>query len=149
MIAVADALLPLLGAVIGGLLVLLGDGIRRRQERRREDERRLFEAAVAVSVAYNRTFGELVAARNRRDPPEVAEVSSLDRYEATTRFWATPGSGAMSLEASALARAHRALRDSYQDQAEWDVARDGYNRALRSLEAAVRRRMGDEDPLPG
>lgn len=60
-----DAMTSLLGALIGGALVLLGDGVRRRAERKQEARRQLFDAAVALAVAYNRLTGAVIDAHKR------------------------------------------------------------------------------------
>lgn len=142
------ALTSLLSAVVGGVLVLLGDGVRRRAERRAEDRRRLFEAAVALASTFNRIAGALADDHDRGLPRTDALLPSTERYEIQTRFWSTPGSAALSVEASRLSTTWTLLVDRYDSSDEWKQAQVAHVQALRQFEAAIRRLMGDTTPLP-
>jgi hypothetical protein len=143
-----DALVSLLGAVVGGVLVLLGDGVRRRSEGREARRRQLFDAAVALAATYNRISGALIDSHDRRQSRTEALLPSIERYEIQTRFWSTPGCAALSLEASRLSMSWTALAERYEDATGWEGARTAHARALRGFESAIRREMGDTRPLP-
>jgi hypothetical protein len=105
-----------LGSVIGDLLVLLGDLVRRRVEWKRGELMRLVDAAVplehsSTGFAENSSTHENRVCRARAQPRPRAE-----RYEAATRFFTTPGSDALRDPAVALIRAYGALRDAYDDK---------------------------------
>lgn len=135
--------IPLLSAVIGGSLVLLGDGIRRVAEERKVRRQRLVDAAVEMAVSQVRIAGRLKDARGRHRPFKELETLDIDRYEVATRFWTTPGSMALLPPGNALTKSWRILLDSYTDDNAWVAAWDNYLPALRSFEAAIRRHQGD------
>jgi hypothetical protein len=144
----ADAWASLLGAVIGGALVLVGDGFRRRAEVHAAARRQLFDAAIALAATYNRIGGALIDGHDRGEPQSDVLLPSTDRYELQTRFWATPGSAALTREAGALSMTWTALVDSYDVSQAWPEAERSHIKALRAFEAAIRREMGDSTPLP-
>ena len=144
----AGAITSLLSAVVGGVLVLLGDGVRRRAERKREDSRRLFEASVALASTFNRIAGALADGHDRGLPRTDALLPSVDRYEVQTRFWSTPGAAALSVDASKLSTTWMMLVDQYESGDAWKGAYTAHIQALRQFEAALRRQMGDATPLP-
>lgn len=60
-----DVLIPLAGVVIGRLLVLAGDSIRRRVEWRRLQVQRLLDAGIEIIAVHNRLLGDLLEAREQ------------------------------------------------------------------------------------
>jgi hypothetical protein len=84
-----QALLGIAGALVGGLLVLLGDATRRRAQRRNDDVLRLAEAATAYAVVVGRLVAEARANLERGEAPVHQRA---ERYEASVRFFMTPGS---------------------------------------------------------
>ncbi|GGX92826.1 hypothetical protein GCM10010298_67550 [Streptomyces microflavus] len=133
-----QSLLTLLGAVLGGSLVLLGDLIRRRVERRKANVTRLVEASSRLSSMYNRLCGEILDAA-------IAGVAVTDlaipdplRFELVTQFYMTPGSEQLRSRASRLIGAYGQLRDAYGTDSAWAAARDEHGLALREFESAVR-----------
>jgi hypothetical protein len=127
----AEAVASLVGALLGGTLVLIGDGVRRRAERKQNARRQLFDAAVALAVAYNSLSGALIDAHDRGLARAEAPLPGAERYAVQTRFWASPGSAALSREASALSQTWEALLSSYDTADKW-----------RQQELPTRRRSG-------
>ncbi len=123
---------------------MTGDHVRRRVERRQNDLSKLVEASAHLSSTYNRLCGELIDASEREVP--ASEVPSPDplRYEASTRFFMTPGSEQISAEASQLIRAYERMRGTYGHASSWGAAREAHYSAVRAFEASVRtvRRRG-------
>jgi hypothetical protein len=144
----SGAVTSLLSAVVGGVLVLLGDGVRRRAERRAEDRRRFFEASVALASTFNRIAGALADGHSRGLPRTDALLPSTKRYEVQTRFWSTPGAAALSVEASKLSTTWTVLVDNYESEDDWKDVYTAHIQALRRFESAVLRHMGDTTPLP-
>jgi hypothetical protein len=60
------------------------------------------------------------------------------RYEVTTRFFMTPGSEQLALQASRLVTSYEQLRASYGHQERWEAARNQHGLAVRDFEASVR-----------
>ncbi|MCP3771684.1 hypothetical protein [Streptomyces sp. MAR25Y5] len=133
-----QSVLTLLGAILGGTLVLLGDLIRRRVERRKEEVSRLVEVSVRLSSMYNRLCGQILDASTAG--VTVSDLAAADplRYEVTTQFFMTPGSEQLRSQASRLMDAYYRLRDSYGQDSAWVAARDEHGLAVREFEAAVR-----------
>lgn len=133
-----QSLLGLLGVLLGGGLVMLGDHIRRRAERRHDEVLRLVDAGALLSATYNRMSGELRDA-HRTGVAEV-DLPPLDasRYEVATRFYMTPGADQLAPSATRLINAGRAMRDGYATGAPWTEAREEHAKALRAFEAEVR-----------
>lgn len=138
----------LFSAALGGLLVLAGDGVRRRAERRDANRRLLFESAVRLGAMYNAIAGVLIDDHQRGVPLANVRLPDEQRYEAATRFWAAPGSPRLSVEGSNLARTWENLLQAYDDPTAWTAAWRAHTTALRAFEASIRRVMGDAEPLP-
>jgi hypothetical protein len=86
-----EALAGLLGAVIGGRLVLVGDFGRRWAGTRQSQVHRLANAAVEFSVPIAHLVADIWDARDRHEP--TARIPSRGRrYEASIRLYVTPGS---------------------------------------------------------
>ncbi|GAA2268695.1 hypothetical protein GCM10010145_49190 [Streptomyces ruber] len=133
-----QSVLALLGAILGGTLVLFGDFIRRRVERHKEEVNRLVEVSVRLSSMYNRLCGQLLDASTAGVAVSDLAVADPLRYEVTTQFFMTPGSEQLRSRASRLMDAYYRLRDSYGQDSAWDAARDEHGLAVREFEAAVR-----------
>jgi hypothetical protein len=104
-----EAISGLLGAVIGGILVVLGDVVRRRADARHVDVERLTEAATAFVAQYGRLVGQLRDAHERALPAGDVFAVRPDRYEVTARFFMTPGSQELRPSAVDLIRAYQHL----------------------------------------
>ena len=74
---------------------------------------------MALAVAYNRLSGALIDAHDRGLARVDAPLPGVESYEVQTRFWASPGSAALSREASALSQTWEALLSSYDKANEW------------------------------
>ncbi|MER6105151.1 hypothetical protein ABT115_23245 [Streptomyces sp. NPDC001832] len=133
-----QGLLALLGAILGGTLVLLGDFIRRRVEKRKEEVNRLVEVSSRLSSMYNRLCGQLLDAAIAGVAASDLAIADPLRYEITTQFFMTPGSEQLRSHASRLIDAYNRLQDSYGQESTWDAARDEHGLAVREFEAAVR-----------
>ncbi|MFF3932814.1 hypothetical protein [Streptomyces hirsutus] len=137
-------LTALLSALLGGVLVMTGDYVRRRVERRQNDVNTLVEVSAHLSSTYNRLCGELIDAAERAVPVVDLPVTDPLRYEASTRFFMTPGCEQVGAEAARLIRAYEQLRSAYGRAESWEAAREAHYSSVRSFEAAVRavRRRG-------
>ncbi|MDX3404606.1 hypothetical protein ACN6LC_006217 [Streptomyces violaceoruber] len=129
----------LLSALLGGVLVMAGDYVRRRVERRQDAVNNLVEASAHLSSVYNRLCGELIDAAERAVP--AGDVPAMDpvRYEASTRFFMTPGSEEIGAEAARLIRAYERMRSTYGRSGSWEAAREDHYSSVRAFEGAVRR----------
>jgi cytochrome c-type biogenesis protein CcmH/NrfG len=132
-----NALTGLVGAVIGGLLVLAGDYVRQRSEWNRTNVRNLAEAAANFAAIYNRRVAEVWNDRSeglaepRRPDPE--------RLERLTRFFMTPGAEKLRAEAKALVDTLDAVHDSFHGtDEEFSAAIKERLAALIAFESAVR-----------
>ena len=90
-----DAVAPLVGVVIGGLLVLVSDFVRRRVEWRRELVKSLAASGTDLVVLMHSTVGELAEAREASAPVTNVNAGRADRLQAYSRFYANPGSRAL------------------------------------------------------
>jgi hypothetical protein len=138
-----DVVMPLVGVVIGGVLVLLGDSVRRRVEWRRAQVEGLHRAGTEVLALLNRTCGELLEHRERGEDVPLHGGSGA-RREAASRFFAQPGSDALRSQFNDLLRAHARLRRSaFELTPEWDATLEEYEVALQTfrneLQAILRR----------
>ncbi|SCF66209.1 hypothetical protein, partial [Streptomyces sp. Ncost-T10-10d] len=133
-----QSLLALIGAILGGSLVLLGDFVRRRVEKRKEAVARLVTVSAQLSSMYNRLCGQILDAADTG--AAVADLAPADplRYEVATQFFMAPGSEQLSSHASRLIGAYGRLRDAYGQESTWSAARDEHGVAVREFEAAVR-----------
>jgi hypothetical protein len=85
-----EALAGLLGAVIGGILVLVGDFGRRWADTRQSQVQRLANAAVEFSVPIAHLVADI--GMHAIDEPTARIPSRGRRYEASIRLYVTPGS---------------------------------------------------------
>ncbi|MFK4246150.1 hypothetical protein ACI2KV_25050 [Micromonospora chokoriensis] len=131
-----EAVTALIGALIGGVLVLVGDAFRRRAEGRQRAEDRLVNASADLAMVINRACGEMVDAKfaGRARP---ADALRADRHEAATRFFMTPAPPELQDAARKLSHAYHDVYDHYDDQG-WNEAWEDYKTAIRRFEAAVR-----------
>ena len=131
-----EAFVGLAGALIGGLLVLLADVVRRRSVDRREQVSRLAEVSVAYATLVGRLFAQARDAFDRNDRPALQRP---ERAEASVRFFMTPGMEELYPEARALMNAHLAYAASDPAAAnDLDDAVDTFFGAQRAFEAKVR-----------
>jgi len=134
-----ELLAALIGAVIGGCLVLVGDAVSRRQERRHETMRQLVHAAADLASANIRIIGAAIDAREKGVAEGHLDLLTPDRYEALTRFFMQPGSEKLRDEATALSHRVNELLAAYAGPDEsWTAARLGWRESLFAFEAAMR-----------
>jgi hypothetical protein len=85
-----EAFAGLIGAVIGGVLVLVGDFGRRRAEARQSQVQRLTDAATEFSIQIAQLVGDLRDAHEKG--LHAGNIPSRrGRYEAMIRLHITPG----------------------------------------------------------
>jgi hypothetical protein len=130
-----DALLGLGGAIVGGLLVLLGDAARRRAQRRDENVLKLSEASVAYAVVIGRLFAR---ARDSFERGETPTVERPERYEASLRFFMTPGSEELYPTAMKVVAAYLAYARTDPSADDARAAANRYFVEQREFEAQMR-----------
>jgi hypothetical protein len=135
---VMQALVSLAGVLIGGLLVMAADVLRRRYEWRRWQLQRLLDHGVELLTVHHRLVGELVEAYEHGVPIDRVHSGSGERYRVGTQLAATPGSEALLDDVEHLRQLHRRLRDCFSKPDEWEPARAEYVGALHKIEAKMR-----------
>jgi hypothetical protein len=136
-----QAVTALLGAVVGGLLVLIGDVFRRRAERRDRAVQRIIDASASYAMVINKTCGEMIDAKlNQQQRP--ASALRAERHETTTRFFMTPAPHELHDAGRHLSCAYHDLYDHF-DSDGWAEAWSGYRVTIRRFEAAVRAVAGN------
>lgn len=138
-----EAITALLGAVVGGLLVLVGDIFRHRAERRDRAVERILGASANFAMVINKTCGEMIDAR-LQNLPRPASALRAERHEATTQFFMTPAPSDLHNAGRALVYAYHDLYDQFERDDAWAVAWDKYRIAILAYEAAVRGIAGRE-----
>jgi len=134
----------LVSVALGGLLVLLGDVIRRNTEWKRNQVQTLVDSAVHLIALHHRAAGNLMEWRSAGKKPDNIDAGKGERLDAIVRFFAMPGSDSLGGHYIALRESHRDLRRSFGDEDRWRVARAEYMRAVRSFELSLQevRRTG-------
>ena len=130
-----DALLGLGGAIIGGFLVLLGDAARRRAQRRHDGVLRLSEASVAYAVVIGRLFAR---ARDAYDRGQTPADERPERYEASLRFFMTPGSEELYPTAMRVVQAYLTYARLNPSVDDVRAMADRYFEVQREFEAQMR-----------
>jgi hypothetical protein len=135
---VMQALLSLAGVLVGGLLVIAADAVRRRSEWKQKQLQRLLDNGVELLAVHHRLVGDLVEAHELGLAVERVHGGSGERYRAGTQLAATPGSESLLDDAEQLRRLHRQLRDSYGQPERWERARAEYVSVLHAFEGRLR-----------
>ncbi|MFK0243410.1 hypothetical protein ACIQUM_01840 [Amycolatopsis azurea] len=146
-----NVLIPLVGVVIGGLLVLAGDSIRRRAEWRRLQAQRLLDAGIEIIAVNNRVLGDLLEAREQGQALVRVHAASGMRREAAARFFALPGSEGLRPQFDALVKAHARLRQAVTaKEKEWADLHGQYETSILAFVVELRRivRRGKVPPEP-
>jgi hypothetical protein len=128
----------LVGAIIGGILVLLGDIVRRRAETRRAEVGRLAEAAANLAAVYGRVVGELRDAHERGLRTANAFAVRPQRYEMGARFFMTPGAEELRPSAVRLIMAYQGLAREPSEMPRSDESYQQYLEAEKAFAADVR-----------
>jgi hypothetical protein len=135
-----DALMPLVGVIVGGVLVLLGDSVRRIAEWRRVQARELLIAGADLLAVYSKTVGELLEAWERAEALPSVHSGSGARREAATRFFALPGSEALRPGINTMITAHAQLRSALaHGEDAWDELLVAYEKAVLAVLVDLRR----------
>ncbi|MGN9911606.1 hypothetical protein ACTMTJ_29005 [Phytohabitans sp. LJ34] len=133
-----EAISGLLGAVIGGILVVLGEVVRRRADSRHVDVERLTEAATVFVAQYGRLVGQLRDAHERALPAGDTFAVRPDRYEVTSRFFMTPGSQELRPTATQVIKAYQHLAKLPSEKPATDEGFSRYIDAEKAFAAQVR-----------
>jgi outer membrane murein-binding lipoprotein Lpp len=134
-----EAVIGLIGAVIGGVLVLLGDLTRRRRDELREYTNRLNASATELAVQFGRLVAQIRDAQLRNDDVNKLRHLRPDRYEATVRFFMTPGADTLRESATAMIRAYQALVEERHEDSNFEGGFRTYFAAEQQFEAQVRK----------
>ena len=140
----------LIGAIVGGVLVVLADVARRRWERRHYlDQQLLQQASELMSHEWTR---ESAAKVLRADPSEAAreELQRLmsstgirERRLAAAHLWLLPGRS-VGPAARDFMSATNALADAaLLSEPEWELHLKVFREARRKFEQAIKHSLGD------
>jgi len=130
-----SAVAGLAGAVIGGVLVLLVDIVRRRAEDRRTKVSRLAEVSIGYATVAGRLFARARDAFEKGDRPSSERP---ERYEASVRFFMTPGMEEVYPAAMALMNAYATYAAMDPAVDDMDAAVEAFFDAQRHFESGVR-----------
>jgi hypothetical protein len=134
---VMEALAGLLGAVVGGVLVLVGDIGRRWADARQSQVRQLADAAADFSIRFAQLVGDIRDARERGQPADSIP-SRRGRYEAAIRLMMTPGCEEVREDSQAIVDAYWDIAQLPSDNAIFDAAVSAYFDAQKEFESKVR-----------
>ncbi len=135
---VQAAILGLFGAVVGGLLVVLGAVVTRRDELRQAQRVALRLAAADVVATYLHARGRLKGQMNTGAVLPEADLFPPERWLALARLFTLPGSEQLRDQVLELGAATLAVIEA-KDRSK---AEQGFERqltAIRAFEASVRR----------
>jgi hypothetical protein len=135
-----EAVIGLVGAVIGGVLVLAADFLRRRYEWNRENVRRLQEISAELCDLYHHVAGQARDAKKKNQSVDTVQFHPPERYAMITRFFMTPGSDEVKKQATAVIHAREDIEMSFQkSEEEFNRAWRAHEDAIIDLEKAVKR----------
>ncbi|MCU7729385.1 hypothetical protein ODJ79_37195 [Actinoplanes sp. KI2] len=133
-----QALTSLVGVLIGGLLVVLTDIVRRRYEWRKIQLQRLLDNGAELLAVHHQLAGDLIEAHDAGLPLANVHKGSADRYRVGTRFAATPGSEPLLADVEQLRNLHRLLRNAFDQSDRWSAALEAYVAAIHGFELKLR-----------
>ncbi|GAA4472430.1 hypothetical protein GCM10023170_092200 [Phytohabitans houttuyneae] len=126
------------GVMAGGLLVLLGDFVRRRVEWRRQQATRLVDTGTDLIVLLHGWIGDLIDMREAKEVVPDPHIGRAARLQASTRFYALPGSRSLRTELGRVQIAHQAVRNAYcEDEGSWLLVKREYYDAVEDFEIAL------------
>jgi hypothetical protein len=140
-----DAVIGLVGAVVGGALVLVGDVYTRRFERRSARLERLQAAAADVLATYLDARGAVITAYRAGSSLAQETLYPHERSVALARLYTTPGSERLLGLFDQLAAANHAVVDAV-DSGDADLVQTrlaSQLEAIRAVEARVRDLLTD------
>jgi hypothetical protein len=141
----SSAFASLVGALLGGLLVIAGQILARRQEERRHWRTLLSAAAAEVVAAYSTERAQISIDRNHERQRSDAElVNYLARQKALGQLRTLPGGGVFEAEIEDMSAAVTAMYRAYpapDDQ--WATARSEAKTAIGRFTAKVRSELID------
>ena len=134
---VFTAVVGLIGAIVGGVLVVIGDALARRAERHGHRIDQLRIAAADVIASYLRVRSHLIA--RRRDGREVdrSELFPQDRQLALARLFTLPGGETLRGNVLTLANATEEFIAA-GDNESFERCAATQLQEIRRLEATVR-----------
>jgi hypothetical protein len=133
-----EAVIGLLGAIVGGVLVVIGDVLARRSERRAYRVEQLRLAAADVIATYLRARSHLIARKGDDRPLSLDEVWPNDRQLALARLFTLPGSERLRASIGVVSEATVSLFDA-RDDPDIEVYFERQLSAIRDLENEVRK----------
>jgi hypothetical protein len=132
-----EALAGLLGAVVGVVLVLVGDLGHRWADARQSQVRQLADAAAEFSIRFAQLVGDIRDARERGLPAESIP-SRRGRYEAGIRLFMTPGVEELREYGQAIVDAYWDIAQLPSDEAVFNEAVSQYFDVQKEFESKVR-----------
>jgi hypothetical protein len=141
-----QALVGLVGAIVGGLLVILGDSFSQRSQIRRETLRLAWENAAEI-IANKRTAAYLCTKAHNADMVKLGDadadlLSATDRVQ-DTRFYMLPVSEGLRESLRAINDSTNALENSIAgDSAQFRAALRQQRQAIFDFEALMRVHLG-------
>ena len=128
----------LLGAIIGGTLVVFSDTVHRLIERKTKKGEALRAAAADVIATYLQARARLIAHRESEREMTRDDLFPDARHLALARLFTLPGSDALRAPVLDLGSATVELIESVAPDT-WESAYERQLEAIRQLEAAVRK----------
>jgi hypothetical protein len=126
------------GVAIGGILVLLGDFVRRHVEWRRQQAIRLVDTGTDLIVLLHGWIGDLTDSKEAKVVVPDPHAGRAARLQASTRFYSLPGSRSLRPKLDRVKVAHEAVRDTYgADDGRWLSAKREYYDAVEDFEMAL------------
>ncbi|GAA3603500.1 hypothetical protein GCM10022223_18930 [Kineosporia mesophila] len=133
----ASAVVGLIGAVIGGLLVTLGDLMARRIERRADRREQLRLAAAGVIASYLHARSHLIVVHRQGQTLNHKDIWPDDRYIATAQLFTLPGAEHLHELMGALRNATLAMYEE-TDLALFALCCDEQMAAIQNFETRIR-----------
>lgn len=131
------AIVGLIGAVIGGALVVMGDGIARRAERRASRVDQLRHAAADVIASYLTARSHLIARHRHGRQVDQFDIYPHERQLAFARLFTLPGAEALTSNLRAIAKVTSELAEA-RDGESFDRSASRQLDEIRKMEASVR-----------
>jgi hypothetical protein len=134
----------LVAAVLGGLLVLAGQTIARRNEDRRHWRTLLSSAAAEVATAYAQERAQIWIDRSHEKQRSEADLTNyLIRQKALGQLRTLPGGGAFEAEIEAMSTAVTGMYRAYRSpDDQWVATRSQAKVAIEHFTAKVRVELG-------
>lgn len=145
----AEAVLALIAAMLGGLLVLLANVVVRRSEERHRWSEQVQKTTADLVGTYGAARSALIGARDRGDGlPSEERLEYVERNRLYSYFACTPGCEPLIPPLERLTSAIVALRDAFDaDDETWERSNEDAKAALVAVQAAVRSHVDGQKSL--